>query len=73
MAGKKTRNVEGGKEEAGKNKRERSWQEKRERTSWKNERERIGGKEVCWRNRAGKKFAGKNLLKITSGNGVGGK
>jgi hypothetical protein len=44
MAGKKTRNAEGGKEEEGKelagnNKRERSWQKKRER-SWQKKRER---------------------------------
>jgi hypothetical protein len=70
MVEKKTWNAEGGKEEAGK---ELAGKNKRERTSWKNERERswlertsgkefarkiererIGGKEVCWKNRAGK-------------------
>jgi hypothetical protein len=55
MAGKKTRNTEGGKEEAGKELagKELAEKNKRERTSWKNERKRIGGKEVSWRNRAG--------------------
>jgi hypothetical protein len=66
-------------QKAGKKKWERSWREIRSgkgvggkeqagKNKLKNERERIGGKEVSWRNRAGK-----YLLQITSGNGVGGK